>query len=135
MDIQVNGHGTRISVLMSAPSDHSHGYPNGYPCGCPCRIVRADARVELSVLRTVRPGNLNGISKRFRFLRLYRVIHEPLDTQFRPHRMRRCAVGCLFPVLPPRTSEVQRSSSFSMNFDRAANTWRSIDTFYMLHLT
>ena len=26
----------------------------------------------------------------------YRVIHEPLNTQFRQHRMRGCAVGCLF---------------------------------------
>jgi len=62
-------------------------------------------------------------------LEKYRVIHEPLDTQFRQHRMRRCAVGCLFPVLPSRTSEVKRSCNFSMNFDRAANIWRSIDIF------
>jgi len=27
------------------------------------------------------------------------VIHEPQDTQFRQHRMRRCALGCLFPFL------------------------------------
>ena len=26
----------------------------------------------------------------------YRVIHEPLNTQFMQHRMRGCAVGCLF---------------------------------------
>ena len=64
---------------------------------------------------------------------LHRVIHELLHTQFRQQRMRRCAVGCLFPVLPPGTSEFKRTCSFSMNFDRAAKPWRSIDTFYMLH--
>jgi len=26
----------------------------------------------------------------------YRVTHEPLNTQFMQHRMRGCAVGCLF---------------------------------------
>jgi len=47
VNIQVNGHGVSISMWMSAPSDHLHGYPYGYPCGCPCPIIRA---------RTVRLG-------------------------------------------------------------------------------
>jgi len=83
-------------------------------------LVTATGTAAISIPRLGRP--------------LYRVFHEPVDTQFRQHRMRRCAVGCLYPVLPPRTSEVKGICSFSMNFDRAANTWRSIDTFYMLHL-
>jgi len=36
-----NGHGVRISVWMSAPSDYLHGHPYGYPCGCSYRIIRA----------------------------------------------------------------------------------------------
>ena len=62
MNIQVNSHGVRISVWMSAPSDHLHGmdgYPYGYPCGCPCRIIRttdSSTRVACtqSFKRTVR---------------------------------------------------------------------------------
>jgi len=40
VDIQVNGQCARISVWMSAPSDHLHGCLYEYPCGCPCRIIR-----------------------------------------------------------------------------------------------
>ena len=50
--IQVNGQWARISLWMSAPSDHSHKYPKG---------KRADVRLEFSVLRTVRPGMVCGL--------------------------------------------------------------------------